>query len=806
MKNLRALLTGTILGILGMPGVFADDTGDFGHVTGFIIDQKSGSPIEYATIAIYNAMDSALITGTVTDPQGSFVTGKIGSGSYYLVVNFLGYEEQRFDGLVIDRRTAELELGRIYLAHQAHDLNEAEIVNERNIIDYQIDKKVISVGENMTSASLTAVEVLENVPSIRVDIEGNVSLRGSTGFTVLIDGKPTVLDPSDALKQIPASTIDNIEIITNPSARYQPDGTGGIINIITRKNRMPGLSGLVNAKTGSFGAYSGDFLLNYRKGTANFFLGGDYGKNPSRGITSGERRTMLNDTITIIETEGDSERISGGGGLRLGMDWDISPADNLSIGIHAGEYSHASNSLLDYNFYQDPSGISERETSRNEYFRGALYYNLTSSFKHQFDQKDHELLMQFNFSQRLGDEYSQNLLLDRNEMVTNGTRTTEKGPSDRLEFKLDYAKPINGNMGIETGIQLRRSTSLDATDLLLYDLADKKYIRQPENSNSTDYQRNIFAIYGIFRGEAGNLGYQAGLRGEYTNRIVTAIEAVEDHVIERFDYFPTLHLSYQLPKENQVMASYSRRIDRPRGYYLEPFLTWTDMYNVRSGNPALDPEYIDAMEMGFIHSGEKSQLSLELYYRIKHNKIERIQEVYDEGILLRTIDNVGTDYSLGLETMYNVSLFPWWELNLMGELYDYRIDSKRNGIPYEFQSFNWATRLNNTLNIAKRIRFQFDGYYNSATITTQGEEKGYYALNAAVRTDMLDRKLSVVLQARDLFSTMDRISINQDAGFYNYQFRSTLAPVLALTVSYRINNFKQDRREGTGRGGALEEL
>ena len=300
------------------------------------------------------------------------------------------------------------------------------------------------------------------------------------------------------------------------------------------------------------------------------------------------------------------------------------------------------------------------------------------------------------------------------------------------------------------------------------------------------------------------MGYQAGLRGEYTNRVITSEEGVEDYTLERYDFFPTLHLSYQLPAQNQLMASYSRRIDRPRGYYLEPFITWTDMYNVRQGNPALKPEYIDAMELGFIHSREKSQLSLEAYYRIKHNKVERTREVYEEGILLQTFTNVGTDYSLGLEALYNISLFPWWELNLMGDLYDYRIDSEINESSYH--SFNWGTRVNNTFSIAKRIRVQFDGNYNSATVTTQGEDKGYYSFNAAVRSDFLDKSLSLVLQVRDVFSTMDRVSITQDVDFYNYYSRSTRAPIISLTASYRLNNFKQSNRGDRSGGGGGEEF
>jgi outer membrane receptor protein involved in Fe transport len=341
--------------------------------------------------------------------------------------------------------------------------------------------------------------------------------------------------------------------------------------------------------------------------------------------------------------------------------------------------------------------------------------------------------------------------------------------------------------------------------LYVYDLEEQDYILQPEKSNLTDYSRNIYALYGIFKGESGKLGYQAGLRGEYTYRTISAVESVEDYTLERYDFFPTLHLSYQLPKENQLMASYSRRIDRPRGWYLEPFITWTDMYNVRQGNPALKPEYIDAMELGFIHSREKSQVSLEAYYRIKHNKVERTREVYQEGILLQTYTNVGTDYSLGMEALYNVSLFPWWELNLMGDLYEYRIKSDLNPSA-SYRSFNWGTRVNNTFSIADRIRIQFDGNYNSATVTTQGEDKGYYSFNAAVRSDFLDRSLSLVLQVRDVFATMDRVSVIQDVDFYNYSSRSTRAPIVSLTASYRLNNFKQSNRGNRSDGGGGDEF
>lgn len=803
---MKKIFVGMIFSIIIIANTHADGIPDGGQVRGRVIDQDSKQPVEFATIALFNAIDSALVTGTITDLEGNFHATKIAEGNYYMKVTFLGYEDLHYSDLVIDNKNRQLDIGQVFLETSSQLLEEVVITNDRNPVEFKIDKKVISVGDQMTASSLSAVEVLENVPSIRVDVEGNVSLRGSTGFTVLIDGKPTVLDPSDVLRQTPASTIENIEIITNPSSRYQPDGTGGIINIITKKNRMNGLQGLFNLKTSTFGEYGGDFLLNYRKGNANMYFGGDYRNSPYPGETASERWTTVGDTTTIIKAIGDSENLRGGGGLRMGLDWDISPRNTFSVGIRAGEYKGLNNSRLDYLTYRDPYDFETRELSLNESGRGARYYNLTGSFLHKFEQKDHELMLQFNHRLRKGDEFSENLLMDESGSVNQGTRTTEIGPSNELEIKLDYTKPLGEKHGLEAGFQLRSGTSDDATELYVFDLDEQDFILQPEKGNNTNYSRDIYALYGIFKGESGNLGYQAGLRGEYTNRTIKADESLEDYIMERYDFFPTLHLSYQLPGENQLMASYSRRIDRPRGYYLEPFISWTDMYNVRQGNPALLPEYIDAMELGFIHSREKSQLSLEGYYRIKHNKVERTREVYEEGILLQTFTNVGTDYSLGMEALYNIALFQWWELNLMGDLYNYRIESESNGSQSNYRSFNWGTRVNNTFNIAKRIRIQLDGNYNSATVTTQGEDKGYYSFNAAVRSDFLDKTLSLVLQVRDVFSTMERVSVTRDVDFYNYYSRSTRAPIISLTASYRLNNFKQSNRDNRSDGGGGEEF
>ncbi len=793
------LLAGSVLGNNPIPPE------KVGIVKGKIFDEKSKAPIEYATVAIYKSSDDSVVTGTITDNDGVFRIKGLKPGEFYIIVSFLGYDNKRYDNVIVEEGRDVIDLGKINLGSASTSLDEIEVVSQRQTVEYQIDKKVVSVGKQMTSASLSAVEVLENVPSIRVDIEGNVALRGSTGFTVLIDGKPTILDPSDALRQTPASTIENIEIITNPSAKYQPDGTGGIINIITKKNRTPGIQGLFNAKAGSFGMYGGDFMLNYRKNKLNFTLGADYNNRPFPGTSLSERRTSKNDTVSILKANGDDERAYVGGSIRGGFDWDITENDVFTFGFRLGDYNMNSESVLDYRSTQIPSTGETRELSLNEGTRGGNYYSLTTNYTHKFEEKGHEIAAQLNYRYREGVESSQNVLKNADMTITDGTRTTEDGPSGRWELRLDYVKPIGETDRFEVGFQGRRSESEDATTFSIWDNGD--FVNQPEVGNTTDYDRNIMGLYTTYNGKLGDFGYQLGLRGEYTFREITTVRDNQQFTIDRWDYFPTLHLSYQLPEENQLMASYSRRIDRPRGYYLEPFVTWMDMFNVRQGNPDLLPEYIDAMEMGYIKQWEKSQLSIEGYYRVTHNKVERIQGVYDDGILLHTYANVGTDYSLGAEAMYNIPIFKWWELNLMGNVYDYRIKGVKYEEAFERSSFNWSSRLNNTFRIKKTMQIQLDSSYDSPSITAQGETKGYYQFNAAYRVDFLDRKFSAVVQARDIFSTAQRITITEEPDFYNYQERRRNAPVFSFTLTYRLNNFIAKRsKRGEGGEGMEDEL
>ncbi|TYQ00187.1 outer membrane receptor protein involved in Fe transport [Tenacibaculum adriaticum] len=791
LKNLIILLTTILLGYTN-----TIDAQTEGKITGKVFDHATNNPIEYATIGVFYSSDKSLATGTITDEKGDFTIPNLKIDTYYFEVSFIGYKTQIIENVSIKNATP-LDLGTIYLEVDAAQLDEVVINAESRSIDYQIDKKVISVNKELSSASMTAVEVLENTPSIRVDIDGNVLLRGSSGFRVLIDGKPTVLEPSDALKQMPASLIKNIEIITNPSSKYVPDGTGGIINIITKKNRSIGTSSLANLRVGSFGTYGADVLLNYRKGKSNFYISGDYGKRYNRNEYNSERRTILNDTITTISSRGKAEDIDGGWSIRSGWDWDISDNDVFSISARLGDWQTEGDSEANYITSQNPITTILNENTTGYWDRGGLFFNITSNYEHQFSEEGEELAFQINYNTRDVDEQTTSFLYNENNTIINGSRITEVGPTGIWDIRLDYTKPFGEDYILELGSQVRLGTGND--DIMIYEYDDtlNELTLQPERNNDIDYSRDIFSLYSVFKGRYKGLGYQAGLRGEYTNRDIGSSTVATSTTVDRFDLFPSVHLSYDISDDNQIMTNYSRRINRPRSWFFEPFVTWTDLFNVRQGNPSILPEYIDSFELNFIKNWEKRRMSVETYYRVTHNKINRITSVYQEGVLLSTLENVGTDYALGIEAMYNIKPTNWWEMNLTGNTYNYKIEGQLSNSNESFEntSFNWSSRMSNTFSVFKSTKLQVDGNYNSQTVTSQGEEEDYYTINLGIRSDFLDNKLSLSAQVRDVFATNRRTSIVENPTLYNYHSQLSNAPNVSLTLSYKFNNYKVKEEE-----------
>jgi len=809
MKKLSLLLTFIIL-IINAHAEGTSNVDKGGVVKGIVLDKQTLAPIEYATIAIHST-SGTLVTGTVSDMTGEFKVNGLADGTYYAIITFLGYENQKIENIELSASHKLFDLGQIKLKPSSTELEAVEVVGEKKAFEYKIDKKVINVSKMSTAASMTAVEVLQNVPSVKVDIEGNVSLRGSTGFTVLIDGKPSILESSDALRQIPASSIENIEIITNPSAKYQPDGTAGIINVITKKNKMQGVNGQASINAGRFGTYGGDFLINKRQKGVNFYIGADYNNRAFKAENESERLSLSNNKLDtmLLNSDGTSKREFTMWSARTGIEVDINEKNSATLGVRLGSRDMLNNATNDYTQYTSNNQFTDNYLSKESWERNGMFYSLTGTFLHQFDKKGHDLKAQFDVSSRGGEESSQEDLY-RNVLVES-RRNNENGPAQRLELKLDYTHPFSENSKMELGYQGRLEQEDDETSMDTLDISNGIWVNESDYNNKSEGDQNIQALYATYSGMLGKFGYQAGLRGEYTYRTITTNS--QNFTLDRFDYFPTLHVSYSLPNDNQMMASYSRRIERTRGWYLEPFVTWQDAYNVRQGNPALVPEFIDSYEMSYNKQFEKSFISLEGYYRVTHNKLEQIQRNWEgdtTGTVMMTQPfNVGSDYSLGLEASVNLKQIKWWEINLMGNMYQYKIEGALAGTDFSNSTFNWGARWNNTFIPAKNMQIQFNGNFNSASATAQGKTEGYYTFDLAYRIDMMKRKLAAVLQVRDIFATAERESTTSGPNFNNYSYSHNLAPMISMTVTYRFNNYnpkRQGRSGGEDSSGGGEEF
>jgi outer membrane receptor protein involved in Fe transport len=402
-------------------------------------------------------------------------------------------------------------------------------------------------------------------------------------------------------------------------------------------------------------------------------------------------------------------------------------------------------------------------------------------------------LSEISFRRNNSDEESLTELFNQG-IFSSGRRSTEDGPSSDIEAKIDYTLPIGEKTKFEAGYQGEIDLSTENTGYYQADVS-RNFIFYPEFSHTTKFDEREHSLYSTYSSEIGSFGYQLGLRSELTYRSIK-VDDFSEFKIDEVDFFPGIHTSYTFSQGKQVMGSYTRRIQRPGGWALEPFETWSDANNVRRGNPSLVPEYIDSYELGVSSFFGNLSLSGELYYRMTHNKIEHIRSAYAQNITLTTFGNIGSDYSLGSEMMVNFGPASFWDVRLMGNLYNYRIKGVLYSEPFERESFNWNTRVNNSFKIGGNTQFQVNLSYNSPSVSAQGRREGFLTTDLAVKQDLLDKSLSLTLQVRDLFSSAKHEQTSSGPDFYSYNRFRMESPMVMLNARFNINNYRnnQDRR------------
>jgi len=783
-----------------------------GIVSGTVFEKGGGKPIEYANIVIYSLRDSSIVNGGITDKNGYFKIDKIRYGKFYVEINFIGYGKQIIPELMIKPDKKEINLGKIYLEINAEMLGEVSVEANVNQVDYRLDRKVVNVNQDIISSGATAVEVLENVPSVTTDIDGNVALRGSGSFLVLVDGRPSPIQGSEALQQIPASSIESIEIITNPSAKYDPDGVGGIINVVLKKDKRAGYNGQVSANYGTFGSFGGDALFNFRTNKVNFFIGGEYGDRIFKGEGETHRKTFMNDDTTyLINTFSTNYRERKSGSFRTGIDYYLSENEIITLSGRYGLSGHGmgseawAGSFYQYSTIYDDFYYYITENSmeaKSSYFSGDINY------MKKFKKVGHELQVYGSYSGDFDDEFNTyteqeaDFMRNPTDSTISEYRTLENGTGSTLTAKIDYVLPIFKQGKFETGYQLKYS--ITDNDLRYQTLVSDTWIDDSTKLNPYFYSNNIQSGYVLFSNFWKNLGYQFGLRTEYTDRLFHQTISDQKWTYNKFDFFPSVHLSYKLPAEMQLLASYSRRLDRPQGYYLDPFVEYIDPSNLRQGNPYLLPEYTNSFDLSLQKKFGPNFISLEAYARQTYNKIDRIVTVYplDQSMFLMTFDNIGEDLAIGSELMGNFNVFKWYNLNISGSAYYYELISENYN---SGSTFSWDARINNTIRLKKTgTSFQIGANYSGPEIEAQGKEFASWMANVGIRQDFFDRKLSLSVNVRNVFVSMKHESLSETDAFYLYTLRQPKTPVISFSVTYKINDFKSRKEKGMdseGEGG-----
>ncbi len=781
--------------------VVAQDQPNELSVTGRIIDADTQTPLPYATISLFNPGDSALITGAITDEQGLF-TMEAQPGRYYADINFVGYASRRVPDVELAAGQETLALGDIVVQAEATGLEEVIVQGERNQVQLALDKKIFNVSQDPINAGRTASEILGNLPSVAVDNEGNVSLRGSSNVQILIDGKPSGLlsfDGAEGLRQLQGDLVENVEIITNPSARYQAEGMSGIINIVLKKERRKGVNGSFDFTAGYPHNYGTAINMNYRREKLNFFI--NYGIF-YRNITNPNNRLyqeVYEEGNTFITQQHNINRQKGfSNNIQLGADYFFDENNILTTSFTYRHKKGQRNSEIEYldylNTTNNLSSITRRYQDEKE-TEPNLEYAL--NYKRAFQRKGQELTAMLTYLDNWEDsdqEYREFLFTPNNtpdgapQLQHSDNYETEK----QLLLQADYIHPFGKEGKMEAGI---RGTWRDITnDFLVSELVEQEFQPLPGLDNNFAYDENIYAAYLITSNKVKQFGYQLGLRAEYSDVTTELLENnVESNHRDYLNLFPTAHFTYDLSGNNSLQISYSRRLHRPTYNDLSPFVTFVDKRNYFSGNPDLNPEYTHSIEMGHIKYFEKGSVNSTVYYRHTIDKIVRLKEF--DSLRNSTLQpyNLSSEDAFGIEFISSYQPFAWWNLDLNMNFFHAEIDGANLDENYQSQTYTWFSRLTSRFTLWGDTDLQLRGNYDAPQNTPQGKRYAVAYMSMAITRDILKRKGTLTLNISDVFNTNRNRAITEGDNFYvrsSFQER----PRINLALNYRLNQRKGESK------------
>ncbi len=766
------------------------------QVKGKVVSATNGQGLEFATIMLVNPLTEKALAGTTTDTDGGFQLSSP-TRDFHVKISFIGFEALTLKEFQVEGQM--LDLGEIALSENIANLDEVEIRAEKSKTEFKLDKRVFNVGKDLSSSGASALEVLDNVPSVNVNIEGEISLRGSQGVQILINGKPSVLasEGGNALGTITADMIDKIEVITNPSAKYEAEGTSGIINIVIKKEERKGINGSVSLNTGTPHNHSFGLSLNRRTEKFNLFsqLGGGYRELPND--TENINRDLRNNTAII--SDGEEFRNETFFNLILGTDYLIDKNNIITLsGSYALELEDQP-SQTNFSFEDSTGTLTSRWSRMEETDATNPKFQYELQYKRDFpDHEDHMLLFSALGNSFAKDQSSifsnQNTL---GEFPNNNQRTRSDFKEARYTFKLDYTKPFNEEWTLETGAQY---LIMDVgNEYSLEDLIDNEWIENTALTNDFDYDQKVLGVYGTGAYEGERWGAKLGLRVENTDLRTLLVTTNESNKQLFTNLFPSFHSSYKFSEFVSLQAGYSRRISRPRMWDLNPFFNPRNNFSIRTGNPNLLPEFTDSYELTSIYVFNKVSFNLGIYHRYTTDVVERVA-TFEDNVTTSMPLNIGTNQATGIELNGKYSPNKWFTLNGDFNFQYFNRKGTFETTSFDFNADQWSAQLTGKFALPADIDLEVSGDYRSDYKTFQRVMEDMLFANLGLRKKIMQGKAIVNLSVRDLFaSRISESETNQpDFFLYSRRFRGRF---LTLGFSYGFGKGEAMEFSGSKRGG-----
>nr|WP_321225827.1 TonB-dependent receptor [uncultured Psychroserpens sp.] len=771
-------------------------------VSGTVLDADGDYPLEYATISLFSKKENKTITGGITDPKGIFEI-EVAPGTYDVKVEYLSYKTKTYENKTF---TQDINLGTVSLMLNLEALDAVEVIAEKTTVEIKLDKKIYNVGSDLTVRGGTVSDVLDNVPSVSVDVEGNVALRGNDNVTILINGKPSGLvglNSTDALRQLPAESIERVEVITSPSARYDAEGTAGILNIILRRSKLQGFNGAITLNAGDPTQLGASGNINYRTGDFNFFntSGYSYRESPGNATTNTEYFNG-DDPSTFFKESRIFDRERKGFNTNLGVEWYINETTSVVASFvyrDSDQNNNNTNTIQEFDSNRNLINQSLRLDPEEETDATRQY---AVNYDKQFDgNSQHRLTIDFQYEDNGEDEQS---IIAQDGDAAERVRTLEN--QDEILLQLDYTRPIGEKSSFEFGF--RGNYEETDTDYTLEFNEGGTYILDDDVSNNLIFRQYVNALYTQFGSKVKDkFSYLFGLRMEQSR---VTINQITTNDLQRKNYtglFPTVNFGYEISEKQSLTLGYNRRIRRPRSRYINPFPSRSSATNIFQGNPDLDPSYSNSFDFGYLNRFGKMTLNSSIYY-------QRATDVFtfvslDTGettivggtevpIIRRSPINLATNDRYGFEFTLTYRPSKKWNLNGNLNLFKSVTEGIYEGTDFGADNFSWFARINNKYTLPGNIDWQTRLFYRGASEDAQSTQEGILSTDLAFSKDLWDSKASIALNVSDVFNSRKRQSTTTTDTFINeseFQWRQRSFNV---TFTYRFNQQKKRQRDGRG--------